>query len=574
MGRRPVVRAAGSVRVAVQGMSTRTWWFLYGAAAALYVIFCLHQPLSMNAYAGHDDMYFVSDAQSMLAGHWLGDFNQLTLIKGPGFTYFLVLNHRLGLSLSLSLAVVYAVACVTVTTVVRRVAGLVPAAAFGLFLLLLWQPAVVPNRVIRDAFYHSLFLFVVAGVVAVAFLPGARGRVLRAILTGAGLGWFWITREEGPWILGGVIVLLVVQSWRHRRAERRDWLLTGLAVVTVVLVAAVPVLATSAVNKEKYGAFTVTDLASGSYRTAVGQLDRIEAGPELPRVPVSRKALAAAYRVSPAARELKPFLNGAGGKNWGVPTCQLYPKECGELAGGWFGWALRDAAAAAGHYRSGTEAGRFFAALARQIADACSNGSLTCHTNPLPLVPVMTRQTLLDLPGAVVHAAKFTTYDEPPPPSAPSVGPRAALDQTADLLGDPLLSRTVGHGFGSDGTHWLGLKVDLTRVYRVIMPVLLLAGLVALFGALFLRFRRRAVDADTLVLAVFLWIVYVSRLGLIAVVDVTAAPAVNGQYLEPAFLALTLAGFVSIVALISGLRSGRPVAEPQVVGQPELDAVV
>jgi hypothetical protein len=51
------------------------------------------------------------------------------------------------------------------------------------------------------------------------------------------------------------------------------------------------------------------------------------------------------------------------------------------------------------------------------------------------------------------------------------------------------------------------------------------------------------------------WLLYVSRLGLIALVDVTAAPAVNAQYLEPAFLALSLAAALSFVAVGSSLRT-------------------
>jgi hypothetical protein len=49
-------------------------------------------------------------------------------------------------------------------------------------------------------------------------------------------------------------------------------------------------------------------------------------------------------------------------------------------------------------------------------------------------------------------------------------------------------------------------------------------------------------------------VLYLSRLGLIALVDVTAAPAVNTQYLEPAFLALGLAGFLSLHALATVRR--------------------
>lgn len=557
MMRTPRVPTAGSIRSAVRSMSKRQWLVAYTVLAVGYVIFCMHQPLSMNAFAGHDDFYFVDDARTMLAGDWLGDFNQLTLIKGPGFTYFLVINNLLGFPLSLTLALVFLAACGCLCAAVRRAVALGPIGTFSLFSLLLLQPAVIPNRVIRDGLYHSLFLFVVAGVIFVAFDGRARGRVLRAALAGVAIGWFWITREEGPWIALGVVALFALQGWRFRKVRTgRAGALVSVGVM--LLVATVPTIATSAVNKAEYGAFTVTDLASGPFRSAVNELDRIEAGPELRRVPVSREALADAYRVSPAARELQPFLDGEGGLNWSKPTCELYPDQCGELAGGWFGWAVRDAAAAAGHYSSGAEAGRYFDRVADEIRAACGRGTLRCRSNPIPLLPVLTRDTVLDLPGTMVRAARLTAYEDAQPPSIPSAGLREALDETAEILGRPLLSRTADEGFRADSSRWLDLKVALTHVYRVINSVLLVAGLAALLLALVLKWRGRPIGANALVLAAFGWVLYVSRLALIAVVDVTAAPAVNTQYLEPAFLALVLAAFLSLAALASGLRRRSP----------------
>lgn len=555
MAHAPQEPTTGGLHSPLRSLSRRRWVVAYAVVSAGYVLFCVHQPMSMNTYAGHDDFYFVSDARSILAGHWLGDFNQLTLIKGPGFTYFLVINNVIGLPLSMTLALVLVAACACVCAAVQRVTRLGPLGTFALFALLLLQPAVIPDRVIRDAFYHSLFLFVVAGLIYVAFDGRQRGRVVRGALAGFALGWFWITREEGLWIAPGVIVLFGVQAWRYRkvRAGRVGAL---VSVGVMVLVATIPVLATSAVNKEKYGAYTVTDMASGPFRSALNELDRIDVGPNLQRVPVSRRALAAAYKASPAAREMKPFLDGPGGTNWGAPTCELYPEVCGEIAGGWISWAIRDAAASAGHFRTESEARSYFNRISEQISAACSRGALKCRTNPIPILPVLTRETLLDLPGAMARAARHTTYADADPPSIPSVGPSSTLEETGDLLGRPLLSRTIGHGLGDDSSHWLGLKVDLTKVFRVIMSAMVVVGPIALLIALMLRRRRRPIKADVLLLAVFAWLLYFSRLGLVAFVDVSAAPAVNTQYLEPAFLALGLAGYVSLLAMRSGLRKG------------------
>jgi hypothetical protein len=45
--------------------------------------------------ATHDDGLFMALGRSLAEGHWLGDFNQFTLMKGPGFPAFV--NNWLGI---------------------------------------------------------------------------------------------------------------------------------------------------------------------------------------------------------------------------------------------------------------------------------------------------------------------------------------------------------------------------------------------------------------------------------------------------------------------------------------------
>ncbi len=90
----------------------------------------------------------------------------------------------------------------------------------------------------------------------------------------------------------------------------------------------------------------------------------------------------------------------------------MYPPTCGDFAGGWFLWALRDAAAEAGHFASPAHADRYFARVAAEIDDACRAGRLICATHGLPFLPHMTADAWDRLLPAIDRAVKVSLYGE------------------------------------------------------------------------------------------------------------------------------------------------------------------
>jgi hypothetical protein len=514
-----------------------------------FVIYSLHQPLAVIEWASHDDAWFAETAQSILNGRWMGAYDHMTLIKGPAFSYFLALNHLAGTPVTLTLALAFVTATAYLCWVLWRIAGLPQVVTFVLFVLLLLQPALVPTRAIRDAIYHPLFLMMLAGCLAIALdrRPGVRWR--HVVAAGLSLGFLWITREEGIWVVPALLLLALV-GWRIRRTSGsgRSWL---VASASVLVVAALPTLLTSAVNGMVYGTFAVVDFTGGPFQSALKQLDSISAGPEISHVPVSRAALDAVYQVSPASLDVKPYFDGEDVRGL-RRTCEAYVDACGEVAGGWFAWALRDAAAQAGHYSSATESDRYWNRLSAEIRKACDNGSLRCRSNAIPLLPASTGEVVWSMPDAIIRAARVTMYqsDTPSPPTRQSYGTPQQLDRTSQLLGRPLLTRTAEAGFRSADSGWVRLKVRMQRIYAVISPLVFILGTFGFCVALALKGKGHDVRGALLVVAAVSWVLYACRVVLVALVDVSSFPAINSLYLQTAYLALYVAAFASVGAVL------------------------
>jgi hypothetical protein len=170
---------------------------------------------------------------------------------------------------------------------------------------------------------------------------------------------------------------------------------------TVVLPALVLFGGTLAVVKTlnywRYGVFETNEFHSQSFKRAYGALARIEQDRWQRYVVISSDARRQAYQHSAAARELAPFFEGPDGARWRSIGCtQVQMADCPEIHAGWFMWALREAVARNGHYRSAPEAMAFYERLADEVDAACDTGKMKCLPPRATLAPPFRWQYVTD----------------------------------------------------------------------------------------------------------------------------------------------------------------------------------
>ncbi len=221
----------------------------------------------------HDDFLFVRLAYHLGAGLWLGPFDNVTLFKGMGYPAFILAAFVAGIPLKIAEQLTYLAAAGVSAWLVWRLTRR-QWLAFALFAILafnpiLWRPELA--RVIREGLYISLSLAVVmlAGVVLLQSKQGALARNVRApLLIALGLvgGLYWLTREEGVWLVPALTVLLVgaaVTTWRERdpvgRPSARIIMRAGAAGLLALAAFAAPLVAVAAMNYRHYGAAVLTE---------------------------------------------------------------------------------------------------------------------------------------------------------------------------------------------------------------------------------------------------------------------------------------------------------------------------
>ena len=423
----------------------------YAAISALSLWLRSAVPAMALSGATHDDFLFVRQAYYLGAGAWLGPFDNLTLAKGMAYPAFILAAFLSGLPLKLAEHVVYlaaagAAAWIVVRMVGRRLLGLT-LFAFLAFNPLLWHEQLA--RVIREGLYGSLSLALVmlaAGAIfghhwGWSFLPR---RLMLFVAAGIVGGVYWLTREEGIWLAPALAVLLGAVGldllFRWRSGERRAALrlmTIAVGVATAGLTGAGIVGAVAVANRASYGIFASNEFHGSAFPAAYGALSRIRHDTWRRHVVFPKDAREKAYAISAAARELRSSLDGEHGEFWREIGCaQTQTSPCPEILSGWFMWALRDAAAAAGHYSSGRDADAFYRRLADEINAACDRGSLSCLPFRATMAPPFRWHYVTDALTAVPALLRIlVTVGNAEVGASPSSGLEFYIEHMAELVG-------------------------------------------------------------------------------------------------------------------------------------------
>jgi hypothetical protein len=377
------------------------------AAAAIRLFLVLNLPIQFWVYAIHDDGLFMRLATHIASGHWLGEFNQFTLMKGPGYPFFLAVTNLSNLPLSAAHALFQTVAISVTAWAAFRLTGSLWIAAM-MFLALIFCPiGFVFHRVYREQIYWAQTLLVLTLFATILFAPprGRSAAMTIAGLAGAILGWAWLTREEGVWFLPGLglmaagAVLLMRKKRERLIAVVRNIGVAGIGFTAVYLTFVVG-------NLIAYGSFVGVDIKEHNFTSALDALQDVDVGPIIPYLPVSSAARSEVAKVSPTFAPLSVALD-RGVSAWGSYGCKFYKQTCGDIAGGWFMWALRDAAELNGFYKNPKTAAERFGKIANEIEAACSDGRLRCHRRWVTYLPPMTGQQWASLPRTLLGAVEL-----------------------------------------------------------------------------------------------------------------------------------------------------------------------
>lgn len=483
----------------------------------------------------HDDLLFMTQAASIHAGEWLGDFWQLTLAKGPVYPIFVALSAASGLSLLFNTVLFHGVACIVLVGALRPWVRR-PEWRLILLVVLLFEPhSLSPEifgRVLRGAIQPTLTLLTLAGLLGMVTRVKSHPKFIWpwALLAGLAGSAFWYSREEGIWFVPSILLLLVTfagTGWPASTGRRLSWL-ACLALPAVIFFGARFTLHT--INHAYYGVSMGVDVNTGSFPAAYGAMMRVSSPDPIPGVAITTTTRNLIYPHSPALAEIAAQLDGPVTDIWGPAGWgenDPHPRANLEIRGGWYQWALREAATRSGYYRSAPRTQDYWQRVADEINEAVDSGRLaggarrhgffpTWHDEYF--VPVM--KSWFDALDLIVRFTGFRSRG-----SVSEGNLNDVLHHAKFLRVDPLIDpsptsfrshlRSIGHHVGA------GLGWPLTIL------ALVATGVVAKRS-----WTQRNVRPQVAIL-LSLWGGATALLLVVALVHVTSFNAVTTSYLGP-----------------------------------------
>ena len=498
-------------------------------------------PIFAIADAGHDDQLFIRLAEYIYKGGWLGVYDNLTLAKGAGYPIFIALNDALNLPLKMTEHFLYLVVAAFFSSVIAAHFRLKKAGVF-VFAILAFIPtawdAGTGARVMRENLYITLSLLLITLSIRlfidnqyVCAKEAFRKKTRLLVAFGLTAGLYWLTREEGVWLVPAVSILVAYWLWINAKHEPK-WLLCFILLPITVFYLVIGVV--NSVNYHYYGVFRNNDFRSSDFQSAYGAISRIKHEHWRRYVIFPADARAKAYAVSSAAGELKSALEGEIGERWRHRGCQQTATEpCPEILSGWFMWALRDAVAQAGYYRSARDAQAFYQRLAAEINQACDNTPGLCLPERSTMVPPWRWHYLPDTLGVIGQLIKNPSKKTRLHTRIPdSFGHEENLRLFERRTQGPLSSRKFEQAKGANLLIQRGLADRIGQWQTQLMLIGLPCAL-GLWIILTIKLILRSGSLVHWIVMTTMWTALLSRTGLLAFLEATSIPSINLLYFMP-----------------------------------------
>lgn len=515
------------------------------------------QSLYIVSNGSFDDRLFILRAESLIRGNWLGEYNNLTLAKGIFYPLWIAGAFLAGIPLLLSEQILFSFSCVIFIIAIK------PLVKNNIYLILsfifiLFHPISYSSpffSVQREGIYVSLTLLLLASTLGL-FLrrKDTTSKVLWIIISGLSLSTFYLTREEGIWILPFFIIIYACDLYeqflfikKHKRLHTKRILL----LYSPFLIFSICLLFISAINYRYYKAFTTVEFKSKGFTSAYGALTRVRHNEWNPDVPVPKETRKKIYVASPRFQELEPFLEGDIGEAWRNNSGSE------EIKGGWFIWAFRDAVASAGYYENGSTAEDYYNDLSKEVNTACNQKKLDCieqkhkGLNP-PFDKRYLEPLILTFNQSINKAITNPDFTITPPPSSGSTELMLIfIDLTRENVSPLRNSEVIQPHYQSIlNTYKVNTLVTIYKIYQGVIPILIKISLIILVFPIFQSLRQKKVS-EYLSILISLIAIFASRLLIISMIDISSFEAIHDpRYLSPIYIIISMFIILSISTIL------------------------
>ncbi len=442
-----------------------------------------------NAAPIDDELMFAA-ANSIGEGNWLGDYGYATMAKHMFFSVWIVVLNFLHIPYLIGGQLLYLGAVLLVVVASRPLMqkNLYSLLLFDIMWLSPYSFAEYTTRVYIDNIYSSVCLLFFASVIGIClrFNKPIKSCLPYTILAGLSLSVVWLTKDDAVWVLPfgicaiGINLLFILTS----KVSFVDKMLKILSPILIIVLFIGGTSLYKTQNLNHYGRYIISDYTSEDFQSFIGAMVAADTNGPHAGILISKETRQKLYDAIPELRPLGEKLETDKYYNSvGFPDRQ-------ELKSGGVLWAIREAAFEAGLADTPQKAEQYYSDMTVAIYDAIASGKIDGDIyggNPISatLVPFDYRYILPTAREMINSIEVLVNFQQTSSLAPLSV---ATLEETEQWSSYTYTKVSNAAIVNSDEPFYnpLQLLVEvifkiITTVYRVVVPVLLIFGLLLLF---------------------------------------------------------------------------------------------
>lgn len=516
------------------------------------------QQVIVNAGSIYDDMLIVEQASSILKGEWLGEYNYLTLVKGPFTPLFIAFANILHIPFLLAQEIFYDIAIIFLINVLsKKIEN--KWILIIIYITLLFNPitfSTALTKVYRNGIYTSLIIFLIA--IGMVLFYERRKNIkhicIYQIFLGIIISCVCLCREENVWLIPYLLISVLFNIGYIIKDQKLDDKIKRIATYFIpVGIYIFSMLIIMTINYKYYGVFQLNQYWGKEFKEAYGSLLRIIPDTEIKKVPITMEMLNKGYDISPKFAELKDFFDGNGGKRW--LTSGDEDSDGTQIQGGWIHWALMEAADYKGYYKDAKTANKFYEDVANEINSACDNGEIESY--PYKIISNSPIIKSKDIKESLIKSIETIKYQNEYREVQTNVKVliQSFMMTKADKLYEEVTREKIDKYANTEESVRNKILTFITQIYKKLNPILFYISLISTIIYIILNLKNKEPKEGMWIL-IGLWVLYYSRIFILTYTSLTMySMAINVGNMAPAYSIQLLASLLAIIYMINSIKN-------------------
>lgn len=336
----------------------------------------------------YDDSLMVKLTKSIIEGHWLGNYDSDTLVKGVGFPVFLSILKYLNISYLFGMDILYILACMYFIYVFKDEINN-NLLRIIVFIIMLFNPIsyaeLTYQRVYRSGIgiFQTIFIFSAIYKIYKIRDLSIKKILPHVLIASINMVFLWHSREDGMWILPFLVVSIIItimfifiNEIKNKHNNLKNVIMKTFIILMPIWILVLSTLTIKTFNYIKYGVFVEKETSS-YFGKALSAFYEVKPNDKIDRVDNTREKIDRICEVSESLNSIKPNIYDA----FNVWTVYDGNPNDSEVENGWFSWALKYAVSNSGKYLSPQESNEFYKNVYDEIEDALNSGKLEREEN-------------------------------------------------------------------------------------------------------------------------------------------------------------------------------------------------